>query len=337
MVKKKKITLGVSCGDINGIGIEVFVKAFSKKSLLNICVPILYAPKKILDFYKTLKDTKDVNYNVIKSIDEACDMQVNLIDIYNQDFHIQLGTSTHSAGQIALNSFNTSIQALKEKKIDALVTLPINKKNVSFSEKNFTGHTEHLENKINANSSLMLLVSKTLKIATATNHIPISKVSSTLNSDLLNQKINILIQSLTVDFLIPSPKIALLGLNPHAGDDGLIGYEDKEIIVPVVNDFYSRGHSVFGPYPADGFFGSKKYTNFDAVLGMYHDQSLVPFKHISFGGGVNYTAGPNVIRTSPDHGVGYDIAGKGLANEKSFIESIYLAIKIHTNRKSYLV
>ena len=337
MVQKKKVILGISCGDINGVGIEILLKAFSKKSLFNICVPVLYAPKKILDFYKTVKHIKEFHYNIIKSIDEACDMQVNLIDIYNKDFNIQLGTSTHSAGQIALTSFNASIEALKQKKIDALVTLPINKKNISFLEKTFTGHTEYLENKINANSSLMLLVSKTLKIATATNHIPISKVSSTLNSDLLNQKINILIQSLIVDFLIDKPKVALLGLNPHAGDDGLIGCEDKDIIAPVVSKFYSRGHSVFGPYPADGFFGSKKYINFDAVLGMYHDQSLVPFKHISFGGGVNYTAGLSVIRTSPDHGVAYDIAGKGLANENSFIESIYLAVKIYINRKSNLV
>ena len=329
----RKVVVGVSCGDINGIGLEILIKTFLDKSFLNKCVFIVYVPVKIIEDYKNKIKCKNFNYNIVESPQKALSDIVNIVDFKANDVKLNLGRSTSLAAQVAIDSLDLAAKDLKTKSIDVLVTLPVNKKNISSIRKDFTGHTEYFSSQFNNQENLMLLCSEKLKIATTTNHIPVSKISKAVTKSLIKTKINILIQTLKQDFLISNPKIAVLSLNPHAGDDGLIGREDNEVIQPVVNSLFQKGHLIHGLFSADGFFGSRSYVNFDAVLAMYHDQALIPFKTISFGEGVNYTSGLPIIRVSPDHGVGYDIAGKGVAKNYSLIFSILLAIQIHSNRE----
>lgn len=334
-MKKTKLFLGISCGDINGVGIELVLKTFSHNKLLDLCIPILYVPVEVVLYYKELLKCEDFTYNLIKDVSNACYGRFNIIETDKNDVEIsvQPGENTEFAAKIALDSLQLAVADLNNNKLDSLVTLPVNKKNISLVENTFVGHTEYLlKNMKNKYENLMFLCSESLKIATVTNHLPISKVASSINQDIVSSKLKILLHSLRQDFLIKNPKIAVLGLNPHAGDDGLIGDEDQNIISPIIKTFFNSGELVYGPFPADGFFGSRNYQKYDAVLGMYHDQALVPFKHISFGRGVNYTAGLPVIRVSPDHGVAYDIAGCGKANTHSFLSSISLAITVFNNR-----
>ena len=327
----KKIKIGISIGDINGIGMEVIIKTFQDSRMLDICTPIVYGSSSIASFHRKALEINDFSFNRIKSIKDINSKKPNLIECWQEDVEVNLGQSTENGGKYALASLEAATADLSEGNIDALVTAPINKDNIQSEDFDFPGHTEYLSDKFEGDS-LMLLVSDNIKVGVATNHIPISKVANTLSADNIFAKLKILNKSLIQDFCINSPRIAVLGLNPHAGDNGLIGKEETEIIIPAINNAKSVGVNAFGPYPADGFFGSSNYKKFDAILAMYHDQGLIPFKSISFGQGTNFTAGLNIIRTSPDHGVAYEIAGQNKADENSFRQAIYIACDIHKNR-----
>ncbi len=330
-----KIVFGISCGDVNGVGIEIIIKAFLDGQFLHYGIPVLYAPLTVVNFYKKLFGYNQLSLNVIAKTQDAIQNKFNIINISDSEFIVEPGQANIISGKLALDSLDCAIGDLKQNLIDVLVTLPINKQTVALNQHNFVGHTEYLLQKLDLNSNcLMFLCSNKIKVATLTNHLPISKVAKNINYKILSEKIKILLESLKKDFSIPTPKVAILGLNPHAGDSGLIGSEEAKIILPIIREFFELGNLVYGPYSSDAFFGSGSYKSFDAVLGMYHDQSLIPFKFLSFGGGINFTAGLPVIRVSPDHGVAYDIAGLGKADPNSLIESIALAKKIYYNRLS---
>jgi len=327
----KKIKLGISVGDINGIGMEVIIKTFQDSRMLDICIPIVYGSSKVSSFHRKVLQINDFSFNIIKSAKEANLKKPNIIDCWNEDVEITLGQSNEVGGKYALASLEAATEDLKNGDIDALVTAPINKENIQSETFKFPGHTEYLTDKFEGNS-LMLMVNDNLKIGVSTNHIPLSKVANILTADAIFGKLKILNKALIQDFCITSPRIAVLGLNPHAGDNGLIGKEEEDIIIPAIDNAKSIGINTFGPYPADGFFGSGNYQKFDAILAMYHDQGLIPFKALSFGEGTNFTAGLNIIRTSPDHGVAYEIAGQNKAEESSFRQAVYAACDIYKNR-----
>ncbi|MBJ04471.1 MAG: 4-hydroxythreonine-4-phosphate dehydrogenase PdxA [Flavobacteriales bacterium] len=331
---KKKIFLGITCGDINGIGLETVIKVFQNSKLFNFCIPILYVPLQVFNFY--VQQFQDVNFSfkLINNSLEAAPNQLNIISFLNTSLTLNPGLSTKIASQIAVRSINLVINDFKKQHIDFIVTLPVNKKNISITLNNFVGHTEYFAESFNNTPNIMLLCNDQFKIATLTNHVPISAVSSMVTKNLLKEKIQILKKVCQRDFLIKIPKIAVLSLNPHSGDEGLIGKEDNEIISPVIDEFNISRKFVFGPFSADAFFGTKNYTKYDIVLAMYHDQALIPFKTLSFGTGVNYTAGLPVVRVSPDHGVAYDIAAKGLADESSLLSTINFGIRVFQNRIS---
>ena len=328
----EKIKVGISVGDINGIGMEVIIKTLMDSRMMDFCTPIVYGSTTIASAHRRELGITDFSFNPIKSIKEVNTKKANLIDCWQEDVSISFGENNEDGGKYALISLEQASKDLFDGNIDALVTAPINKDNIQSEEFDFTGHTEYLTNKFEG-ESLMLMVSDNLKVGVATNHIPLATVANTLTSDTIFSKLKILNTTLVKDFCNTNPKIAVLGLNPHAGDNGLIGKEEEEIIMPAINNAKSIGINAFGPYPADGFFGSGNYQKFDAVLAMYHDQGLIPFKSLSFGEGVNFTDGLNVIRTSPDHGVAYEIAGKNEASETSFRAAIYMACDIHKHRK----
>ena len=331
-MRQQKINLGITCGDINGIGIEIVIKAFQDSALFDLCTPILYVPLSVFDFYKQLFDNGNLIYRSIQNSFEASPCQLNIVSFSQENVKLNPGISTGVASTIALQSIDLAIHDFKKKNIDVIVTLPVNKKNISMTCEKFVGHTEYFSAAFSDTPNIMLLCNNSFKIATLTNHIPISRVSSKVTKSLVREKINLLIDVCQKDFVIKKPKIALLSLNPHAGDEGLIGKEEDEVISPVVKEFTCANKFIYGPFSADAFFGTQSYKKYDAVLALYHDQALIPFKALSFGSGVNYTAGLPAIRVSPDHGVAYDIAGKGLASASSLSASIYLAIKIHHNR-----
>jgi len=326
-----KIKIGISIGDINGIGLEVIIKTFSDPRMSEICTPVVYGSSKISSFHRKTLGITDFSFNKIKNYKEINLKKPNIIECWDEDVEITYGQSTDNGGKYALASLEAATKDLKEGHIDALVTAPINKDNIQSEAFNFPGHTEYLTNKFEG-ESLMLMVSENMKIGVATNHIPISAVANTLTGETIFNKLKILNRSLVQDFCITSPRIAVLGLNPHAGDNGLLGKEEQNIIIPAINNTKSIGINAFGPYPADGFFGSGNYKKFDAILAMYHDQGLIPFKSLSFGEGINFTAGLSIIRTSPDHGVAYEIAGQNKAEESSFRKAIYMACDIFKNR-----
>ena len=327
----KKIRIGISVGDINGIGMEVIIKTFQDSRMLDMCTPIIYGSSKVSTFHRKALHINDFSFNIIKSAKEANIKKPNIINCWPEDVEITLGQSTEAGGKYALASLEAATEDLKNGEIDALVTAPINKENIQSETFNFPGHTEYLTEKFEGNS-LMLMVNDNIKIGVATNHIPLSKVANTLTSDTIFEKLKILNKALLQDFCITSPRIAVLGLNPHAGDNGLIGKEEENVIIPAIDNAKSIGINTFGPYPADGFFGSGNYQKFDAILAMYHDQGLIPFKSLSFGEGTNFTAGLNIIRTSPDHGVAYEITGQNKAEESSFRQAVYTACDIYKNR-----
>lgn len=327
-----KIKIGISVGDINGIGLEVIIKTFMEHQMLELCTPVVYGSSKTVALYRKALDVHDFSFNKIKHVDEANPKNANMIDCWEEEIQIDFGKTTENGGKYALISLEAATKDLVEGKIDALVTAPINKDNIQSETFNFSGHTEYIASK-SEGEAIMLMTSETLKIGMVTGHVPLKNVASQLSVDKIFSKLKVLNKTLVQDFAINSPKIAVLGLNPHAGDNGLLGNEENEIITPAINNAKSIGLNVFGPYAADGFFGSGNYKKFDAVLAMYHDQGLIPFKSLAFNNGINFTAGLNVIRTSPDHGVAYDIAGKNIANEQSFRSAIYLAIDVFKNRK----
>tara|TARA_B100000795_G_C22782430_1_gene433007 strand:- start:275 stop:1324 length:1050 start_codon:yes stop_codon:yes gene_type:complete len=333
MNKKDKIVVGISLGDVNGVGIEVVLKTFEDKRILEFCTPVLFGTSKILSFHKKVLNIETSIYEVY-SIDQIVDGKINVLNISKEEVKIDIGTATKSGGQFAFKSLNEATKSLKKGGIDVLVTAPINKETIQSDEFNFSGHTEFLESNLEG-ESLMILMNDFLRIGLITGHIPISKIAETITPELIERKVNILNQSLKKDFNINKPKIAVLGLNPHSGDNGVIGQEENELIKPTIKSMNESGTLVYGPYAADGFFGSETYKEFDGVLAMYHDQGLAPFKALTFGNGVNFTAGLNYVRTSPDHGTAFDIAGKGKANSDSFKEAVFTGIKIFKNRNEY--
>ena len=326
-----KIKIGISVGDINGVGMEVVIKTFMDNRMMELCTPVVYGSAHLASTHRKALGITDFSFHRIKNIKEVNHKKANLLECWQEEVDIALGQSTENGGKYALASLEAATADLASGNIDALVTAPINKDNIQSEEFDFPGHTEYLTEKFEG-ESLMLLISDNIKVGVATNHIPLSKVANTLSADNIFSKLKILNKSLIQDFCITSPRIAVLGLNPHAGDNGLIGKEEENIIIPAINNAKSVGVNAFGPYPADGFFGSGSFSKFDAILAMYHDQGLIPFKSISFGEGTNFTAGLNVIRTSPDHGVAYDIVGQNKGSESSFRHAIYNACDIYKNR-----
>ncbi|WP_435416653.1 4-hydroxythreonine-4-phosphate dehydrogenase PdxA [Polaribacter aestuariivivens] len=334
MDKSDKIIVGISIGDLNGIGIEVILKTFEDKRMLDFCTPVLFGATKVISYHKKALNL-EMPVHGISSVNQINHNKINVLNIWKEEVSIDLGQSTKISGEYAAKSLASAMEHLKEDKIDVLLTAPINKENIQSETFDFPGHTEYLEANLDG-ESLMILMTDKLRIGLITGHIPISKVAEAITPELIKTKVEVMHASLKKDFGISKPKIAVLGLNPHCGDKGVIGKEDDEIITPTINEIKQTGKLVFGPYAADGFFGSETYKQFDGVLATYHDQGLAPFKALSFGNGVNFTAGLNKIRTSPDHGTGFDIAGKNLANSSSFKEALFAAIQIFRNRSEHL-
>lgn len=335
MTKQDTIRIGITHGDINGIGYEVILKTLSDPRILEMCTPVVYGSPKVAAYHRKALDINDVSFNHIRSTKELLPKKANIINCVDENIRVELGKSTQEAGMSSFYALERATSDLQKGYIDALITAPINKDNIQSEEFHFPGHTEFLAEKFDTKDYAMLMVSETMKIGVVTTHIPLSKVAESLNKETILSKIRIIAKSLQQDFAITKPRIAVFGLNPHAGDNGLIGKEDKEIILPAVIQAKKEGIMALGPYPADGFFGSEDYRKFDAILAMYHDQGLIPFKLASFERGVNYTAGLPAIRTSPAHGTAYAIAGEGKASPESFRQALYLAIDIHKNREIY--
>jgi len=335
MKKAENIIVGISIGDLNGIGSEVVLKTFEDSRMLELCTPVIFANVKILSFAKKSLDA-GMQLHGIDSLDQIITGKINVLNVWKESVNIEYGVNDENVGKYAIKSFVAATKALKEGLVDVLVTAPINKYNIQAEDFKFPGHTNYLDQELEGDA-LMFMVQDNLRVGLITDHIPVNEVSSHLTEALIRKKIETIKKSLIQDFSINKPRIAVLGLNPHAGDGGVIGKEDLEIIQPVIKKMFESGTLVFGPYPADGFFGSNQYEKYDAVIATYHDQGLIPFKTLSFGNGVNYTAGLNKIRTSPDHGTAYDIAGKGIADHNSFKEAVYLAIDIYHSRNEYQI
>ncbi|MEM1338790.1 MAG: 4-hydroxythreonine-4-phosphate dehydrogenase PdxA [Bacteroidota bacterium] len=328
-----KIRLGISIGDLNGIGGEVALKSFVDDRMLDFCTPVLFASNKTISEQKRALGLQ-INFNGVKQASHAIAGKVNVVNIWKETPKTEYGLATPEAGKFAILSLKAAVSALKNDEIDVLVTAPINKKNIQSETFNFPGHTDYLAKELNG-TSLMLMVSETIKVGLLTDHIAVKDVAKTITTKLIRDKVFLLKTALIQDFGIRKPKIALLGINPHSGDNGTIGQEDDQIVKPAIAELHNEGHLVYGPYASDGFFGSGTYLNFDGILAAYHDQGLIPFKTLSFGKGVNFTAGLSKIRTSPDHGTAYEIAGKGIADESSFKEAIFTAIKVFRKRMEY--
>ena len=334
MVKKaENIIVGISIGDLNGIGSEVILKTFEDTRMLELCTPVIFANAKIVSFLR-----KELNIDIaihgIDKIEQLVVGKINVLNVWREGVNLELGKNDDVVGSYAIKSFVAATKALKEGFVDVLVTAPINKYNIQSEEFKFPGHTDYLDKELEGDA-LMLMVHDDLRVGLLTDHVPVNEVAKHLNEKLISSKIKTVIQTLKQDFEIEKPKVAVLGLNPHSGDNGVIGQEEEKIIKPALKKLFEAGNMVFGPFSADGFFGSAQYEKYDAVIATYHDQGLIPFKTLSFGNGVNYTAGLNKIRTSPDHGTAYEIAGKGVANHESFKEAVYLAIDIFKKRNDY--
>ena len=334
MVKKaENIIVGISIGDLNGIGSEVILKTFEDIRMLELCTPVIFANVKIISFLK--KEFKlTAAIHGIDKIEQLVVGKINVLNVWREGVNLEFGKNDDVVGSYAIKSFVAATNALKEGFVDVLVTAPINKYNIQSEEFKFPGHTDYLNQELNGDA-LMLMVHDDLRVGLLTDHVPVNEVAKNLNEKLISSKIQTVIKTLKQDFEIEKPKVAVLGLNPHSGDNGVIGDEEEKIMKPALKKLFDAGSLVFGPFPADGFFGASQYEKFDAVIATYHDQGLIPFKTLSFGNGVNYTAGLDKIRTSPDHGTAYDIAGKGIANHESFKEAVYLSIDIYNKRNDY--
>ena len=328
-----KIKIGISVGDVNGIGLEVILKTLSEAKIFDYCTPIVYGHTKVASYHRKALGISDFTFNVIGSAEAANPKKANLINCWEEDVKIELGVANETGGKYALLSLEKATEDLIGGQIDALVTAPINKHNIQSENFSFPGHTEYLQERSKSKDVLMFLMNDKLRVGVVTGHIPVADVPQSITKEKIVKKLQLMNESLKKDFWIEKPKIAVLGLNPHAGDNGLLGKEEQEIISPAIQEAFDKGIICFGPFPADGFFGKGSYKQFDGVLAMYHDQGLIPFKTIAFGSGVNYSAGLSVVRTSPDHGTGYDIAGKDLADPSSFMEAIFAAIHIVKNRR----
>jgi 4-hydroxythreonine-4-phosphate dehydrogenase len=331
----EKPIIGITTGDINGIGPEIIIKALSDNRILDLCTPIVFSSNKVINYYRRIAVDHQLVFNSTKEMDKLNPKQVNVFNCWEEEVSIQPGVLTEAGGKYAVRSLQVATQCLKDGQLDALVTGPIHKSNAQSANFPFSGHTPFLKEKFEAKDVLMLLYHNDLRVALATEHIPIEKVASSITHEVLQSKLTLLRDSLLKDFGIDKPRIAVLGLNPHAGDEGSIGSQEQNIIKPTVDQWQQNGHLVYGPYSADAFFAKGNYKNFDGILAMYHDQGLIPFKTLANGEGVNFTAGLSVIRTSPDHGTAFDIAGKNLADHSSFLEAIFQSIELLRQRESY--
>ncbi|MBU2906804.1 4-hydroxythreonine-4-phosphate dehydrogenase PdxA [Arenibacter algicola] len=327
------IKLGISIGDLNGIGCEVVLKTFEDSRMLDFCTPVIFASNKTISHQKSELGL-EINYNGIHEASKAIDGKINVVNVWKETPVVNFGEPTPESGKYAIQSLKAAVAALKNNEIDVLVTAPINKNNIQAEDFKFPGHTDYLAKELEG-ESLMFMVTDGLRVGLLTDHVAVKDVAASITPQLIRSKIATISNSLKMDFGIRKPKIALLGINPHSGDNGVIGKEDDEVLRPVIKEMAEKGHLVFGPYSADSFFGSDNYKNFDAILAAYHDQGLIPFKTLSFGKGVNFTAGLNKVRTSPDHGTAYEIAGKGVADNSSFKEAVFMALHIFKNRQEY--
>lgn len=329
----EKLRVGITHGDINGVGYEVILKAFEDATMLELCTPIVYGSPKVATYHRKAIDCQ-TSFSIINHANEANLDKLNILACVDDELKVEMGTPSEEAGKAALMALERALADYKEGLIDVLVTAPINKNTIQADNFRFPGHTEYIQEQAGeGQKALMILMRNELRVALVTGHIPVNSISSSLTKELIQEKLSIFEQSLRQDFCIGKPRIAVLALNPHAGDGGLIGTEEQEIIIPALNEMKAQGMFCFGPYPADGFFGSDAFTKFDGILAMYHDQGLAPFKALAMEEGVNYTAGLPIIRTSPAHGTAYDIAGKGVASEASLRQAIYAAIDIYRNRE----
>jgi len=331
---KKNLHIGITVGDINGVGLEVILKTFRDKRMLDICTPIIFASNNLINEYKKSLSLNTLSTHLIKEIKEVKNKKINVINCWNENVKLNLGENNSDGGKYALQSLEAATKELIQNNLDALVTAPINKKNIQSPKFSFPGHTEYLASK-NNEDVLMIMASQNLKIGVVTSHIPLEKVSENIDEKAILKKLELFQNSLKKDFGIRKPKIAVLGLNPHAGDNGVLGTQESEIIIPALEKAKENNILAYGPYPGDSFFGSNMINKFDGVLAMYHDQGLPVLKSLSFGQGVNFSAGLSFIRTSPDHGTAYDIAGKDKADESSFREAIYMACDIYRKRDEY--
>jgi len=333
MIANKTI-IAITHGDMNGIAYEVILKTLAEPRVYEEFVPVIYGSSKAAGFYRKLLDIQGINLNIINTVEEAHAKKINIINCTDDEIKVEPGKSTGEAGKAALAALEKATEDLKKGLVDAIVTAPINKKNIQSDKFHFPGHTEYLEEKFgNGDSALMLLVNDVMRIAVVTGHIPVEKIAGSITSEKILDKLKVLNSSLKKDFTIIRPRIAVLGLNPHAGDEGVIGNEEETIIKPALKEAEKEGLLCFGPYPADGFFGSGNFNKFDGILAMYHDQGLIPFKTVSMDRGVNFTAGLSIIRTSPAHGTAYDLAGQNIASEESFRQALFMAYDILLNRK----
>lgn len=332
--RTQKIKIAISIGDYNGIGVEVILKSLKEKEITDFFTPIIFASTKLMSYQKERLNLERLNFQGIQDASQAVDGKINIVNLWKDTIDVHYGKVEKTAGEHAYQSLYAAAKAVKDGFADVLVTAPINKDNIQSEAFNFPGHTEFL-GELWGGNPLMFLVAEKIKVGLVTQHIPIREVAEQITKKAVHQKIQQIHQSLVEDYGLEKPKIAVLGLNPHAGDNGLLGKEEQEIIQPAIERCRNENQMVFGPYPADSFFTPQNLQTFDAVLAMYHDQGLTPFKTISFDEGVNFTAGLPFIRTSPDHGVAYDIAGKGIASEESFTEALFLAVELFRNRKEY--
>lgn len=334
MSENRMIKVGITQGDINGIGYEVILKTLADARFVELCTPVVYGSAKVAAYHRKALEMEPVNFNIVTSAQQVVDGQNNLINCIDEEIKVEIGHATEQVGPAAYAALERAVADLSEGLIDVLVTAPINKHTMQLPDFNFPGHTEYLQERLGeeGDKALMILLNDTLRIALATGHMPLSQVAGSLSQESILEKLQIFEHSLSHDFAVYKPRIAVLSLNPHAGENDMLGKEESEIIRPAIEEAKKKGILCFGPYAADGFFGTEHYRKFDGVLAMYHDQGLAPFKALAMENGVNYTAGLPYVRTSPDHGTAYDIAGKGLASEESFRQAIYTALDVFRRR-----
>ena len=334
-MEDKMIRVAITHGDTNGIGYEVILKTFATPTILELCTPIVYGSPKLVAYHRKALNL-ETSFNIIERAEDACDGKLNILACFDDEVKVDLGQPSEEAGKAALMALDRAMTDYRSGLYDVLVTAPINKATIQGEGFHFPGHTEYIETCVGeGNKALMILMNEDLRVALVTTHLPIRNVAEAITQEAIVEKASIFNLSLKRDFRISSPRIAVLSLNPHAGDNGLLGNEEKDIIIPAIEELEKKGIQAFGPFPADGFFGTAANSHFDGVLAMYHDQGLAPFKTIALDNGVNFTAGLPIVRTSPDHGTAYDIAGQGKADENSFRQAIYTAIDVFRNRQFY--
>lgn len=331
-MENRKIRVGITHGDINGVGYEVILKTFSDPTMLELCTPVVYGSPKVAAYHRKAMEIQ-TSFSIVNSAEEVQDGRVNVVNCIEEELKVELTKPTSEAGKTALAALERALADYRESLFDVLVTAPINKHTIQSDAFHFPGHTEYIEERVGeGQKALMILLKGDFRVALVTGHVPVRDIAGELTKELIMEKMEIFHRSLKKDFGIDNPRIAVFSLNPHAGDNGLLGTEEQEVIIPAMKEMIARGVQCFGPYPADGFMGSGNYTHFDGILAMYHDQGLAPFKALAMDEGVNFTAGLPIVRTSPAHGTAYDIAGKGIASEDSFRQAVYVAMDVFRNR-----